>query len=76
MQWRIVAGEEILPAQLYALDENLEWVVNEKSRRVCRLPPGYISGIEDGHCFVGSSLVMAGQDGIARRLTFTNPRQN
>jgi hypothetical protein len=57
----------------YSLDDNLEWVVDAKSRRVCWLPPGYISGIEDGHFFVGSSIVMAGQDGIVRRLTFRNP---
>ena len=67
-----VPGEEILPAQPYALDESLEWVVDAKSRRVCWLPPGYISGIEDGYYFVGSSLIMAGQDGIVRRLTFRN----
>jgi hypothetical protein len=66
-------GEEILPVHPYALDDNLEWVVDAKSRRVCWLPPGYISGIEDGHFFVGSSIVMGGQDGIVRRLTFRNP---
>jgi hypothetical protein len=69
-------GEEILPAppaHSYALDDNLEWVVDAKSRRVCWLPPGYISGIKDGHFVVGSSIVMAGQDGTVRRLTFRKP---
>ena len=65
-------SEEILNAS-YALDENLEWVMDAKSRRVCWLPPGYVSGIENGHFFVGSSIVMAGQDGIVRRLTFRDP---
>jgi len=66
-------SEEILNAP-YTLDENLEWVVDAKSRRVCWLPPGYVSGIDNGHSFfVGSSIVMAGQDGIVRRLTFRNP---
>jgi WD40 repeat protein len=66
-------GEEILPALPYALDDSLEWVVDAKSRRVCWLPPGHTSGTEDGHFFVGSSIVMGGQDGIVRRLTFRNP---
>jgi len=65
-------SEEILNAP-YTLDESLEWVVDAKLRRVCWLPPGYVSGIENGHFFVGSSIVMAGQDGIVRRLTFRDP---
>jgi len=68
-----VSVEEILPAPQaypYALDDNLEWVVAAKSRRVCWLPQGYVSGIENGHFFVGSSIVMAGRDGIVRKLAF------
>ena len=57
----------------YALDENLEWVVDAESRRVCWLPPGYVTGSENGHLFIGSSIVMAGQDGVVRKLTFRNP---
>ena len=70
--------EEFLPGPLhpYSLDENLEWVVDAKSRRVCWLPPGYVTGIEDGHFFVGSSIVMAGKDGIVRKLTFREPRSD
>jgi len=68
------SGEEILPANHYALDDNLEWVVDAESRRVCWLPPGYVTGVEDGHCFVGSSIVMIGQDGIVRNLMFSEPR--
>ena len=67
-------GEEIVPVnQPYALDESLEWVVDAKLRKVCWLPPGYITGTKDGHFFVDSSIVMAGRDGVVRRLTFRNP---
>jgi len=71
-----VPGEEILPARPYSLDENLEWVVDTRSRRVCWLPPGYVTGIEDGHFFVGSSIVTAGRDGVVRKLTFREPRSD
>ena len=72
-----VPGEEILPVfHPYSLDENLEWVVDNRSRRVCWLPPGYGTRIEDGHFFVGSSIVMAGRDGIIRKLTFREPRSD
>jgi WD40 repeat protein len=64
------------PASQYALDKGLEWVVDAKSRRVCWLPPGYVSGIDDGYFFVGSSIVMAGRDGILRKLTFREPRSD
>ena len=69
-------GRWIPPTPSYGLDENLEWVVDAKSRRVCWLPPGYISGTENGHYFVGSSIVMVGQGGILRRLTFRKPRSD
>ena len=65
-------GRSILPAPPYGL-ENQEWVVDAELRRVCWLPPDYISGTEDGHFFVGSSIVMAGEDGILRKLTFREP---
>jgi len=69
-----VSGEGVLSTRPdYALDKNLEWVVDAKSRRICWLPPGYIGGIGDGYLFVGSSIVMVGQDGTVRRLTFRDP---
>jgi len=73
-----VPGEGILPVcpYWYSLDENLEWVLDTKSRRVCCLPPGYVTGIEDGHFFVDSSIVTAGQDGVVRKLTFIKPRSD
>ena len=66
----------VMSTHSYELDGNLEWVVDAKSRRVCWLPPGYVSGTENGHCFAGSSIVMAGGDGIVRRLTFREPRSD
>jgi hypothetical protein len=67
-------GRWIPPASPYKLDESLEWVIDGKSRKVCWLPPGYVSGVKDGYFFVGSSIVMAGRDGILRKLTFREPR--
>jgi len=69
-----VLGEEIIPTCPYSLDESLEWVLDTESRRVCWLPPGYVTRIEGGHFFVDSSIVTAGQDGIVRKLTFIEPR--
>ena len=68
-----VSREEMLTTNPYALDDNLEWVVDVKSRRVCWLPPGYVTGIKDGHFFAGSSIVTAGKDGVMRKLTFREP---
>lgn len=73
---KVLEGEILRRRPYYALDENLEWVVDAKSRRVCWLPPGYVTGKENEHFFVGSSIVMAGQDGVVRRLTFKEPRSD
>ena len=69
-----VSRKEIVITNPYRLDDNLEWVVDTESRRVCWLPPGYVTEAKDGHFFVGSSIVTAGQDGIVRKLTFREPR--
>ena len=53
----------------YSLDDGREWVVCG-SQRICWVPPGYIGSVEVSHCWAGSSLVMLGQDGMFRRLTF------
>ena len=53
----------------YRVDDGHEWVVSG-SQRICWIPPGYIVSTRPGHCWAGSSLVMAGQDGILRKLTF------
>ena len=73
---RKLSEESVLSTHPYELDENLEWVIDVESRRVCWLPPGYVSGIANGHFFVGSSIVMAGKDGTVRKLLFREPRSN
>ena len=50
----------------YRLDDSHEWVLCG-SQRICWVPPGYIG---TSHCWAGSSLVMVGQDGTLRKLTF------
>ena len=53
----------------YDVDETREWVIGD-SKRVCWIPPGYIGSAQPSHCWAGNSLVMAGQDGMLRKLTF------
>ena len=52
--------------EYYSLDDGREWVVCG-SKRICWVPPG------SSHCWVGSSLIMVGQDGMFRKLTFPEP---
>ena len=56
----------------YELDETREWVVSD-SKRICWIPPVYIRSVQSSHYWVGCSLIMAGQDGILRKLTFREP---
>ena len=53
----------------YDVDEAREWVVRS-SKRICWIPPGYIGSDEHSYCWVGNTLVMVGQDGVVRKLTF------
>ena len=46
-----------------------EWVVCS-SKRICWIPPGYIGSGRCCHAWAGDVLVMAGQDGVIRKLTF------
>ena len=57
----------------YTLDANCEWVLDSKSRKICWIPPGDIRKGDDGHFWAGLSLVMLGDDGIVRKLTFKDP---
>ena len=50
----------------YCLDDGCEWAFCG-SQRVCWVPPGYI---RRNHCWAGSSLVMVGEGGTLRMLTF------
>ena len=56
----------------YCVDDSREWVVSG-SQKICWIPPGYIGSTEGSHCWAGSSLFMAGQDGTLRVLAFKNP---
>ena len=57
----------------YTLDENFEWVLDARSRKICWIPPGNVRRGSGGHFWVGLSLVMAGDDGVVRKLTFKEP---
>ena len=60
----------------FDVDPTREWVVSG-SKRICWIPQGYIRSrapmfSSDVHyCWVGPSLVMAGEDGILRKFTFS-----
>ena len=70
----ITRGEPMpLPEPPYTLDTNCEWVLDAQSRKICWIPPGNIRRGEDGHFWVGSSLVMAGDDGVVRKISFREP---
>ena len=56
----------------YDLDSTHEWVVNG-SKRICWIPPGYIGSAQPSYWWAGHSLVMIGQDGKLRKLTFKEP---
>jgi len=57
----------------YTLDANYEWVLDAKSRKVCWISPGNIRRGYGGHFWAGLSLVMVGDDGVVRKLTFKEP---
>ena len=53
------------------VDDAHEWVIRG-SKRVCWIPPQYIGSTQPGYCWIGDSLlVMAGKDGMLRKLTFS-----
>ena len=57
----------------YTLDANLEWVLDVESRKICWIPPGNIRKGMGGYFWAGPSLVMVGDDGVVRKLTFKEP---
>ena len=69
---------ELIPLQApcapYTLDENCEWVLDAKSKKICWISPGDIRRGDGGHFWAGDlSLVMVGGDGVVRKLTFKDP---
>ena len=57
----------------YTLDANCEWVVDAKSRKICWISPGNVRRGNGGHFWAGLSLVMVGDDGVVRKLSFREP---
>jgi len=57
----------------YTLDENREWVLDIEFRKICWISPGNIQKDKHGCFWAGLSLVMAGDDGVVRKLTFKEP---
>ena len=57
----------------YKLDLNCEWVIDAKSRKICWIPPGNLRRGDGGHFWAGLSLVMVGDDGVVRKLSFRKP---
>jgi hypothetical protein len=60
----------------YRVDDTYEWVI-DGSERICWIPPGYIGSDQPSYCWAaGYSLIMAGQDGTLRKLTFGIPSED
>ena len=57
----------------YTLNANCEWVINTKSRKICWVSLGNVWRGNSGHFWAGLSLVMVGDDGVVRKLTFRKP---
>jgi len=57
----------------YTLDANCEWVIDAESRKICWISPGNVRRGNGGHFWAGLSLVMVGDDGVVRKLTFKEP---
>ena len=57
----------------YTLDENCEWVIDAKSRKICWISPGNIRRGDGGHFWAGLELVLVGDDGVVRKVSFREP---
>ena len=65
---KISIAEEFQEEQ-YHVDSSHEWVVFGP-QKICWIPPGYIRSGQASYCWAGSSLVMVGQGGTLRKITF------
>lgn len=79
-QYTITKGEPIplsepqaTSTSPYTLDTNREWVTDARSRKICWISPGDVRRGDGGHFWAGLSLVMVGDDGVVRKLTFKEP---
>jgi hypothetical protein len=57
----------------YILDANCEWVLDAQSRKICWITPGNLRKGNGGHFWAGLSLVMVGDDGVVRKISFKEP---
>jgi hypothetical protein len=57
----------------YRLDADREWVIDARSRKVCWVSPGNVRRGNGGHFWAGLELVMVGDDGVVRKLSFREP---
>jgi hypothetical protein len=53
----------------FDVDNAHEWVVRS-SKRICWIPPGYVGLHHFSYVWDGDVLIMGGQDGMVRKLTF------
>jgi WD40 repeat protein len=67
---KLVPFSEPRAAPTYTLDANCEWVIDAESRKICWIPPGNVRRGDGGHVWAGLSLVMIGDDGVVRKLSF------
>ena len=76
--YKIVKGEpvpllEFRETSPYTLDANCEWVLDTKSREICWISPGNVRRGDGGHFWDGLSLIMVGDDGVVRKVSFKDP---
>jgi len=57
----------------YTLDANCEWVLDAQFRKICWISPGNLRRGNGDHFWAGSSLVMVGDDGVVRKVSFKEP---
>jgi hypothetical protein len=57
----------------YKIDADCEWVIDAKSRRICWVSPGNVRRGNGGHFWAGLELVMVGDDGVVRKISFREP---
>ena len=64
---------EPLAPPSYTLDANCEWVLDAQSRKICWISPGNLRKGNGGHFWADQSLVMVGDDGVVRKVSFREP---
>ena len=60
------------PRRFYNVADGREWVTGS-SERICWIPPGYIGSANRSYGWAGDTLIMSGDDGVLRKITFRNP---